>query len=1026
MRPSSNCNIATPAAGPQDEAMPFASRFSRFYFDRRDHQLLSIVSDVLAEDSGRGFKRLLAPSMHPRGIKEMAATRGLRIAYAVMALFRSLERGRAGERLSCLRALHEETLASAHTHLRMNTARVLLSIMKALAREKDEVERLKLARDFRMAAAGKPRVIAAQLTKYHLVEMPEDWNQLAFDDHVHDANTKGRKSATHLIMDAWIKGIRRLTVVYYNHVPPEVAEELLEAAAIVGIKVRVGIEFCAPFRGRLVRFTWTLRGFTEPREFLDFLYQPDTSALMAEGREVTAYQEQYVFAALEQFNVRHRPDLNQEFGLNLPPLPRSELLALVGEGQASLHHLGKLVHDRLFPLMAARTSALHSACSASAEERRAAEELVGRMDALDIDTIIERWLRPQANPHLTDPSAPSDEPGTPGLMRVPPAVLLARLAELHPGHAITLGLSSLRAEDVLELLHDCGGLISHLEIFNYKDWAYDRCTDFERIIALQQAINSRNAVRLKRAIASIRDGVDKSGQPDAAERREKLTLVLRNMAALRAAYAKAPLRSRVGTDSTGSSRLTPGMGLVVADTLPRSAQRRLNAAAHGPASLPVQLTVFRRRTYLPRENGAPAGPRTLFSRHRDEWVVDAHHWSPKTRGNLRLLGGFTADNGNGLRLDCDALPETRPRRPPLRYLNTNLKNVLKVLAGFVPAFATFFLTKDWWVLAWLGAFIWFGITGVRNVIQSVLGGGGLRRSPLLRWWDFVSWDRLSDSLLFTGFSVPLLDWLVKNVIMAQGMGITTHTNPVALYSVMAVVNGLYLMSHNLLRGLPRAAAFGNLLRSVISIPLALALNGVAVGLLEATGMPPEAAHLALQKWAAIISKLASDCVAAIIEGLADRRQNLRLRDYDFGVKLRQVFDTFARLELAMPTTDVAALLATPERLVKELSGEGRDLLSMIIVNTLDLLYFWMYQPRARQALRRSLAGLTREERRAFLLSQLVLQREREISQMFLDGLVGKNFASALAFYLHRYPEYLEDLQEMAREDLPEAGAQAAA
>ena len=33
----------------------------------------------------------------------------------------------------------------------------------------------------------------------------EDWNQIAFDDHVHDVNTKGRKSSTHLIMDAWIK-----------------------------------------------------------------------------------------------------------------------------------------------------------------------------------------------------------------------------------------------------------------------------------------------------------------------------------------------------------------------------------------------------------------------------------------------------------------------------------------------------------------------------------------------------------------------------------------------------------------------------------------------------------------------------------------------------------------------------------------------------------------------------------------------------------------------------------------------------
>jgi hypothetical protein len=46
--------------------------------------------------------------------------------------------------------------------------------------------------------------------------------------------------------------------------------------------------------------------------------------------------------------------------------------------------------------------------------------------------------------------------------------------------------------------------------------------------------------------------------------------------------------------------------------------------------------------------------------------------------------------------------------------------------------------------------------------------------------------------------------------------------------------------------------------------------------------------------------------------------------------------------------------------------------------------------------------------------------------MFLDGLVGKNFGPALAFYLHRYPQFLEDLQHMAHEGLPGARVQAAA
>ena len=36
-------------------------------------------------------------------------------------------------------------------------------------------------------------------------------------------------------MDARVKGIRRLSVVYYNFIDPNVAFELMEAASIMGI-----------------------------------------------------------------------------------------------------------------------------------------------------------------------------------------------------------------------------------------------------------------------------------------------------------------------------------------------------------------------------------------------------------------------------------------------------------------------------------------------------------------------------------------------------------------------------------------------------------------------------------------------------------------------------------------------------------------------------------------------------------------------------------------------------------------------
>jgi hypothetical protein len=347
----------------------------------------------------------------------------------------------------------------------------------------------------------------------------------------------------------------------------------------------------------------------------------------------------------------------------------------------------------------------------------------------------------------------------------------------------------------------------------------------------------------------------------------------------------------------------------------------------------------------------------------------------------------------------------------LRYVNTHIKNCLKILLGFGPAFATFALTKDWWVLAYLGAFIWFGITGLRNIIQSVLGAGGFRRSPLLRWTEYVSWNRLADSLMYTGFSVPLLDYLVKSLVLDQRLDITAETNPVALYSTMAVVNGFYLAGHNLFRGLPKAAAMGNLCRTVLSIPLALLLNFSIEAGLGAAGVPAVAA--VLQKWAAIISKLASDIVAAFIEGYVDRGVNFRERYLDYSAKIKQLYDTYAHLELQHPQEEILSVLESSERLLCAVSRKEESRNMALIVNALDLMYFWMYQPRARHTLKRMMRQMNPEERKIFLLSQYVLQREREISQLLLDGLVGKNFSRALAFYLARWRNYLDDLHRMA-------------
>jgi hypothetical protein len=994
---------------------------ARRLFDKRDHQLLEIVNDVLTRDKSREYARkVVYPYLHPRGIKEMAESRGLRIAFAVIHLLQSLEAGKVDDRLSALRSLRDEVLNTAAGPLPKNTARVLLTIMKELVRAHgDELRQLMLAHDFRTAATGNPHVIRNQLRRYHLLEMPEEWNQLTFDDHVHDVNTKGRKSSSHLIMDAWIKGIRRLRVIYYNYLEAKFAVELMEAAEIMGITVRIGIEFCTRIRDRYAQIIWVPRSFPDTQAFLCFLAEAPVVRFMEEGKKVSRYQQRYVTAVLDEFNKRHRDAINKAYGFEMCPLDQAEFNAFVGTGQPSIVHLAEFIHKKILPVMKDHMAAIRERyAKASQEERLEMEEVVREMNRLDSEAIMERYLLPARNPTIPDPNVPADGPDVPPLLNISPQALVANLNELHSVYRITLNLSNLKVEDVLELLYDCEGAITRLEIFNLKDYAEGKTAHLPKINELQRAINNGNVVQLKRIIKGLLDDLKRNGGEK--NRIDKLSTILHDIATLKDSYKGSVIKARMGSDSTGRAPRVHGMGLAIKETLPRRARREIDHPTGRPREIiPIRVRAFPRTTHIPRGEGSPI-TRSLFriahhlpclgpltEQRREDWVVEEHSIRMESPGNIVTLGGLQTEVSNGLSLNPPEL-WSESKAGSWKYMNTGLKNTLKVLIGFIPAFFTFFLTKDWWFLAYFGAFIWFAITGLRNVLQAVLGGGGIRRSPLLRWNDIVSWDRITDSLLYTGFSVPLLDYVVKTLLLDRGLGITTATNPLALYATIALANGIYICSHNVYRGFPTAAVFGNFFRTLLSIPIAYALNGLAAELLIVGGVV--GVELILQKWAAVISKLASDVVAGIIEGTADRYENISMRWRDYGIKFTQIFDIYAQLELRFPESTALELIRSSEGPKGRWSDEVMELRRINIINALDLLYFWMYQPRARIAFKSLMRTISFEERQILVASQTVLREVREISLMFVDGIVGKNFSRALSFYLDRSQEYLEALE----------------
>lgn len=990
-------------------------RHMSLYFDQQDREILSLVNRILDAPSAAFVEGLIEPELHPHGIQEMVTSQASRMAAATVNLLRNLEGGgsSARGRLCALQTLFDEVMASAHSWLRRNTARVLLQIMKEMVRAHgDTQEQLRLARAFRQTALGRPRVVRRMLALYHLAEMPEDWNQVAFDNHVYDVNTKGRKTPTHLIMDAWIKGMGCLTVLYDNCIEMEAAGELLEAAAITGMKVRVGIEYRVPFYGRYVSLLWVPRGFSSSRDFMAFMDSPAMQAMQQRGRGVLHWLREHAMQVLECWNDRQRPELEARWKVSIPPASVEDFLDFLGRHHSFMLRLAEYLHQLVLPALRQRAQQLAPLAEGGDAAARAE---IDELEHLTSDVILHSWLSVDKFPELPDVQVPSLEESVPELRRISMGELVRQLRALTPGYRLTLCTDGLDAADVIELIWDCQGGITHLELFNTKSWMAGELTHIREISELQQILNHGMGPHMKQMVRQI---IRRLEAEHNEERLPKFQEILRDIPQLWETYRHTPLKTRLG--SNAATRLRSfGMGLAIRETLPRRGVAALSGKNASTPPIPIYSPVEEHFSYtepehptpcqqaLSRLRFLPGGNHLGMERHRC-WVAASEGCRYAPDGNILALGGHSIPAPNAL------LPpaETRHSRPGLGQLNSAVCDTLKVLAGFFPAFFTFLYTQEWWVLAWFGAFIWFGITGVRNVLQMVMAAQGFTRGSLTHWKEHVSVTRLCDSLMFTGISVLLLEGILRVLILQDIFGITIADSPIIVFSVLNIINGFYIFSHNVFRGFPRTASIGNLFRSILAIPVSSLGNTCLFYLLLFCGIADPLVYLTPS--AAIVSKLASDAVAALIEGFADSQANLRMRRRDYWQKLRRVFDCATRLELLFPREDALNKLARPGGLGGRGGPEAARLERALIISALDLQYFWFYQPRAQEAFRQVLRSMSPADLRVFFRSQLVLLREKEISQLMVNGLLGHNFSKPLVFFLNNNGSYLRAMTRLCR------------
>ncbi len=1131
---------------------------SAICYDKQDIFFLERVNESIECNQNSQIKPQYF--MHPNGIIDLTTSQEFRMASAILSLLDNLKSKNPKERLQALENLYSEVLLMGRTKFKHNTARVLIEIIKEIVRAYGNKElQLQLIHDFRLVATGKPNTVRKYLKRYYLLEMPETWNQLVFDHHVHDSNTKGRKSPTHLIMDAWVKGIRSLTVIYYNHISLEAGKELIQAAEILNIKIRIGILYNTLYRHKLLDIIWVPQAFSNVNSFISFMSQDKMKTLSEEGREVSKWKEQFVTSIVDEWNEVLRFKISKAINLEFLNINAQEFSDYVGAGQSSILHLAELIHIKNFAALSKRANEINEEIKKAQSEEKI-KHLKSELSVLDKITpeyFLELFEKCE---HFQDINMISKiilrEEGVPQVLLENPKTLVQKLHNISSSCTITLNLSHISPEEILDLLWENKGLITHLEIFNVNDWHKGKLNHLTEINGLLQAINNENSPNLKQVIQSI---IEKCRKEDSAknsifstlpsyapdqnksnslnktnsgnheknmgngeevsknlkekiinheteklieieqqaekavedlahnikimenenlsaesiadirkiidldsftcrccnmadykhdknfiliskeQRMEKLTLILQNIAPLIEFYKNKKLYTRMGTDSTSRVGWLAGMGLAYPMTLPRRARNELRKRKNiSRLRLPVRKEIkkvvtynmpyaneyispstrllrcipfIKNFTYKKSTNWTDFDPNTFV--HEDGSCSSDTRDFSSNKGNIVTLGGV------GLPACNNFVKNNVTEKNKFKYsnLNTNIKNCLKLLIGFIPAFLSFNYTQNIEFLAWFGAIIWFAITGFRNIIQAVVAGGGLQRSPLLRWNNYVNWTRLCDSLMYTGISVVILELLVRNILLSQQFNITSTNSPLIAFTVISVINGLYIVFHNIIRGLQPEAIYGNFFRSFLAIPIALLYNNVFSFLLSSFGVLDTT--IILQSSSAILSKLASDTIAGVIEGSADKSSFIWLRQWDYKIATKVMYKNYGQLELEFPKQDAIELLENPEETLAILKEKNHTLYTNLILNSLDFMTFYYYQPRAYSTLKSTLTQLSDIERLAVLRLLSVLKSQKDVSQLFIDGLFGDNFSKALAFYLEKHEHYLENMAKLYKTRIEE-------
>jgi hypothetical protein len=748
------------------------------------------------------------PPSHPAGFVRELKKRRITIVESYLIIIRSLESEHHRERIHALRMLEEQTFHSKNITMPLNTARVQLALMKEAIKSRDNKRRqLELLHDFTASSFGQPSVIRRYLDELGIVELPETGARVAdlqggWDLHVHDNSSYGRKTPSQLVIDAFIKGISEITVAFNQLDDRGNIEEVLEAGRILGVRVNVGVEFSLRTCGHRFHFLFLLPALHSPADLSAFLRDHGT-VLRGFLDGLNANREnriRSIRALIDNFNTVFLPALNEGYPRGgvyfLPPLDFAQVEEIVPLANANRLLLGEVLYSAWKPVLLNRVLLAKSRLAhARIELERGG---ISQWDYANIATRYQslRDAYTELNPedlreqYFAAPQL-SDYSTVFTDMAAVCGPLRAAGGTVKIVHPLEHGLDA--AYEVVLANHEW---LDCVEVYNMYDSIKRSVDDILRFARFLNVLNTGQPDRVKPFLVGH----------DISLGEEELERIVTSI-------GKKPLVPVCGSDSTGRSTTIPGMGFIFSSRVGGS----------------------RRRRYLEKHFALPEFVSRIIAAG-GSCVGDGG----EERGSDRIvsMGKSTHFTPNKVGDETDVTPI--PFLSALRYINPWLLNCLLVGVGFVVATLT---------IGWQYALVWFGITTLRHIVVDIVARRGYR---MLEWsLREVDYRNIARSLFWTGFSVPLLALVALIFGRLWSLPATGHAYQFAKYFFIASVNGLYLMSHNTLRGFGKGVRRANFFRSVISWPFA----SLFAPLLDLLAIP-----------SIVQAKFWSDVVGGVIEG----------------------------------------------------------------------------------------------------------------------------------------------------------------